>query len=30
MNASLAISDGDIFLRTDKQLWCIGETKKKR
>jgi len=24
MNASLAVSDGDIFLRTDKSLWCIG------
>jgi outer membrane protein assembly factor BamB len=23
--ASLAISDGDIFLRTYKQLWCIGQ-----
>ena len=27
MNASLAISDGHIFIRTDKQLWCIGENK---
>ena len=25
MNASLAVSDGEIFLRTDKHLWCIGE-----
>ncbi len=25
MNASLAVSDGDIFMRTDKKLWCIGE-----
>jgi hypothetical protein len=25
MNASLAVSDGDIFIRTDKHLWCIGE-----
>lgn len=24
MNASLAISAGNIFIRTDKQLWCIG------
>jgi outer membrane protein assembly factor BamB len=24
MNASLAVSDGDIFIRTDKHLWCIG------
>ena len=27
MNASLAISDGNIFIRTDKQLWCIGDDK---
>ena len=26
-NASLAPSDGEFFLRTDKQLWCISETK---
>ena len=25
MNASLAVSDGDIFIRTDKHLWCIGQ-----
>ena len=24
MSASLAVSDGDIFIRTDKNLWCIG------
>jgi hypothetical protein len=24
MNASLAVSDGELFLRTDKSLWCIG------
>ena len=24
MNASLAVSDCDIFIRTDKSLWCIG------
>jgi outer membrane protein assembly factor BamB len=24
MNASLAASQGDIFIRTDKHLWCIG------
>jgi outer membrane protein assembly factor BamB len=24
-NASLAVSDGDIFIRTHKALWCIGE-----
>jgi hypothetical protein len=24
-NASLAVSDGDLFLRTDKHLWCISE-----
>jgi hypothetical protein len=22
-NASLAVSDGELFLRTDKHLWCI-------
>lgn len=27
MNASLAVSDGEIFIRTDKRLWCIGATK---
>jgi outer membrane protein assembly factor BamB len=25
MNASLAISDGALFLRTDRNLWCIAE-----
>jgi outer membrane protein assembly factor BamB len=25
-NASLAASDGQLFLRTDKALWCFGET----
>lgn len=25
MNASLAISEGEIFIRTDKHLWCIGD-----
>ncbi|MBI3853302.1 MAG: PQQ-binding-like beta-propeller repeat protein [Verrucomicrobia bacterium] len=29
MNASLAVSDGEIFIRTDKHLWCIGATKKR-
>jgi outer membrane protein assembly factor BamB len=24
MNSSLAVSDGDIFIRTHKNLWCIG------
>jgi outer membrane protein assembly factor BamB len=24
MNASLAVSEGEIFVRTDKHLWCIG------
>ena len=24
-NSSLAISNGDIFIRTFKHLWCIGE-----
>jgi outer membrane protein assembly factor BamB len=23
MNASLAVSDGKIFIRTDRSLWCI-------
>jgi hypothetical protein len=22
-NASLAASDGDLFMRTDKSLWCL-------
>ena len=26
-NASLAASDGDLFLRTDKNLWCISAKK---
>jgi outer membrane protein assembly factor BamB len=26
-NASLAVSDGDLFIRTHKHLWCIAETK---
>ena len=25
MNASLAVSDGAIFIRTDKALWCIAQ-----
>jgi len=28
MNASLAMSDGNIFIRTDKQLWCMGAENK--
>jgi hypothetical protein len=24
-NASLAASDGELFMRTDTSLWCIGE-----
>jgi outer membrane protein assembly factor BamB len=24
MSASLAVAEGNIFLRTDKNLWCIG------
>jgi outer membrane protein assembly factor BamB len=28
MNCSLAVSDGDIFIRTDKNLWCIGRGRK--
>ena len=27
MSASLAVSDGNIFMRTDKNLWCIGQDK---
>jgi outer membrane protein assembly factor BamB len=27
-NASLAVSDGELFVRTHKNLWCIAETKK--
>ena len=27
-NASLAVSDGDLFIRTHKHLWCISEAKK--
>jgi hypothetical protein len=23
MNASIAVSEGEIFLRTEKHLWCI-------
>lgn len=26
MNASLAVSEGNIFIRTDKNLWCIGSS----
>jgi hypothetical protein len=26
-NASLAASDGELFLRTDKSLWCFANTK---
>ena len=25
-NASLSVSDGDIFIRTQKALWCIAES----
>jgi hypothetical protein len=25
MNASLAVSNGEIFLRTYSRLWCVGE-----
>ena len=28
-NSSLAISNGDIFIRTFKHLWCIGQSKAK-
>ena len=26
-NASLAVSDGELFLRTDKGLWCLANAK---
>ena len=29
MNASLAVSDREIFIRTDKGLWCIGASEKR-
>ena len=29
MNASLAVSDGEVFIRTHKQLWCVSERKKR-
>jgi len=29
MNASLAVSDGDVFIRTHKRLWCISEPRKR-
>jgi hypothetical protein len=29
MNASLAVSDGEIFIRTDRRLWGIGEQRTK-
>jgi len=25
MNASLAVSDDEIFIRTDRALWCIAQ-----
>jgi hypothetical protein len=27
MNASIAVSGGNLFLRTHKHLWCIGKAK---
>ena len=29
MNASLAVSDGNLFIRTHKNLWCIAEGKRR-
>ena len=29
-NASLAVSDGDIFIRTHKALWCVRENRENR
>jgi len=26
-NSSVAVSNGEIFLRTHKSLWCVSETK---
>ena len=28
MNASLAVSDGEIFIRTHQRLWCIADMTK--
>ena len=28
-NSSLAVSDGDVFIRTFNHLWCVGEKKEK-
>ncbi len=28
MNSSLAVSDGDIFIRTGRNLWCIGSSRR--
>ena len=28
-NATLAVSDGEFFIRTHQNLWCIGEGKSK-
>ena len=25
MNSSIAVSDGELFIRTDKHLWCLGQ-----
>jgi len=30
MNASLAVSDGDIFIRTEKSLWCMHEDQRRQ
>ena len=30
MNSSLAVADGEVFLRTHKNLWCISEARKRR
>ena len=29
-NASLAASDGQLFLRTDKSLWCFADSASKK
>jgi outer membrane protein assembly factor BamB len=30
MNASLAVSDGEIFIRTERRLWCIGASRQRK
>jgi outer membrane protein assembly factor BamB len=30
MNASLAVSEGDIFIRTDQALWCVSNARQRK